>query len=390
MRTFERSWLEQESGDGGREGGADPGTDSKGERSTVGLELTTFSFELPPQLEAGEPPEARGLARDEIRLLVSYRRDHRLVHARFRELPTFLKRGDVLVINTSGTMKAALPAERAGGEPIELHLSTCLPAGLWVVELRLPLSEGSQPFFGGRPGEVLTLPQGGRVMLHAPYVSRARSEAAGRQRLWVATFELPEPLEAYLERYGFPIRYGYVQRKWPIDYYRSVFVTEVGSAEMPSASRPFTAELVTRLVVEGVQFAPLLLHTGVASLEAHEPPYEEYYRVPAESAELVNAARRHGRRVIAIGTTPMRALETVADEYGEVHPGEGWTDLVITPQRGLRVVNGLLTGFHEPQASHLALLEALAGREHVEQAYAAALQEGYLWHEFGDIHLILP
>ncbi|WP_052887813.1 S-adenosylmethionine:tRNA ribosyltransferase-isomerase [Thermogemmatispora carboxidivorans] len=390
MSTFERPWLEHESGARGREEGAGLRAGSKGERPVVGLELTTLSFELPPELEAGEPPEARGLARDEVRLLVSYCRDHRLVHARFRELPAFLKRGDVLVINTSGTMKAALPAERAGGEPIELHLSTCLPAGLWVVELRLPLSEGSQPFFAGRAGEVLTLPQGGRVVLHAPYVPRARSEAADRQRLWVATFDLPEPLEVYLERYGFPIRYGYVQRDWPIDYYRSVFVTEVGSAEMPSASRPFTAELVTRLVVGGVQFAPLLLHTGVASLEAHEPPYEEYYRVPAESAELINAARRRGRRVIAVGTTPMRALETVADEYGEVHPGEGWTDLVITPQRGLRVVTGLLTGFHEPRASHLALLEALAGREHVERAYAEALQEGYLWHEFGDLHLILP
>ncbi|MBX5458415.1 MAG: S-adenosylmethionine:tRNA ribosyltransferase-isomerase [Thermogemmatispora sp.] len=354
------------------------------------LDVAALSFELPPQLEAGEPPEARGLARDGVRLLVSYRSDNRLVHARFRELPAFLCRGDVLVINTSGTMKAALRAERAGGDPLELHLSTCLPAGLWVVEVRRPLSQGSQPFFSLEPGEVLVLPQGGRAVLHAPYVRSSRAKAANQLRLWVATLELPEPLETYLDRYGFAIRYGYVRQEWPIDYYRSVFVTEIGSAEMPSASRPFTPELVTRLVAEGVQFAPLLLHTGVASLEAHEPPYEEYYRVPAESAELVNAALRQGRRVIAIGTTPMRALETVADQYGVVHPGEGWTDLVITPQRGLRVVSGLLTGFHEPRASHLALLEALAGREHLERAYAAALQEGYLWHEFGDVHLILP
>jgi S-adenosylmethionine:tRNA ribosyltransferase-isomerase len=386
MSGLEESWRGQRSESGGRVREAG----SKWSWQTVERDLTALSFELPSQLEAGEPPEARGLARDEVRLLVSYRSDNRLVHARFRELPAFLRRGDVLVINTSGMMKAALPAERAGGDPLELHLSTCLPAGLWVVEVRRPLSQGSQPFSGLEPGEVLMLPQGGRAVLHTPYGRNSRAKAAGQLRLWVATLELPAPLETYLEHYGFPIRYGYVRQEWPIEYYRSVFVTEVGSAEMPSASRPFTPELVTRLVAEGVQFAPLLLHTGVASLEAHEPPYEEYYRVPAESAELVNAALRQGRRVIAIGTTPMRALETVADQYGVVHPGEGWTDLVITPQRGVRVVGGLLTGFHEPRASHLALLEALAGREHLERAYAAALQEGYLWHEFGDVHLILP
>ncbi|MBX5450201.1 S-adenosylmethionine:tRNA ribosyltransferase-isomerase [Thermogemmatispora sp.] len=344
-------------------------------------------FELPAQLEAREPPEARGLARDEVRLLVSYCHSDQLVHTRFRALPTFLRRGDVLVINTSGTMKAALKARHADGELLELHLSTRLPAELWVVEVRQVLPTGSRPYLTMRAGEVLTLPEGGRLELYRPYVQNSRT---GEARLWVAALDLPEPLDVYLEHHGFPIRYSYVEREWPLEYYQSVFVTETGSAEMPSASRPFTAELVTRLVAEGIQFAPVLLHTGVASLEAHEPPYEEYYRVPAESAELVNAARRQGRRIIAIGTTPMRAIETVADQYGVVHAGEGWTDLVITPRRGLYVVNGLLTGFHEPQASHLALLEALAGREHLKRAYAAALQEGYLWHEFGDVHLILP
>nr|BBH94726.1 S-adenosylmethionine:tRNA ribosyltransferase-isomerase [Thermogemmatispora argillosa] len=349
--------------------------------------LQPLRFELPDWLEAKGPPEARGLARDEVRLLVSYCHANRLVHTQFRALPTFLRRGDVLVINTSGTMKAALHAERADGELLELHLSTRLPAELWVVEVRQPLPAGSRLFLTMRAGEVLTLPAGGRLELHRPYVQSGRT---GEVRLWVATLDLPEPPDLYLEHHGFPIRYSYVEREWPIEYYQSVFVTEIGSAEMPSASRPFTAELVTRLVAEGVQFAPVLLHTGVASLETHEPPYEEYYRVPVESAELVNAARRQGRRVIAVGTTSMRAIETVADQYGVVHAGEGWTDLVITPRRGLRVVNGLLTGFHEPQASHLALLEALAQREHLEAAYAAALQEGYLWHEFGDVHLILP
>ena len=136
--------------------------------------------------------------------------------------------------------------------------------------------------------------------------------------------------------------------------YQTVFATEPGSAEMPSAARPFTPELVTRLVSSGVQIAPLLLHTGVASLEDHEPPYEEFFRVPPETADRVNAAKRAGRRVVAVGTTVVRALETVTDGRGTTSPGSGWTDLVITPDRPLRAVNGLITGLHEPRATHLA------------------------------------
>ena len=207
---------------------------------------------------------------------------------------------------------------------------------------------------------------------------------------WVATLELGDRVERYLERYGFPIRYGYVRRSWPSSYYQTIFATEPGSAEMPSAGRAFTPELITQLVARGVQFAPLLLHTGVASLEDHEPPYEEFYRVPLETARLVNAARAAGKRVIAVGTTAVRALESVTDATGSAHPGEGWTRLVITPQRGIRAVDALLTGLHEPRASHLAMLEALAGIDHLRVSYGEALRERYLWHEFGDLHLIMP
>jgi S-adenosylmethionine:tRNA ribosyltransferase-isomerase len=208
--------------------------------------------------------------------------------------------------------------------------------------------------------------------------------------LWLATLDLPGPLDDYLAQYGFPIRYKYVKQAWPSEYYQTVYATEPGSAEMPSAGRAFTPELLTRLVAKGIQIAPLILHTGVASLEKHEPPYEEFYHVPLETARLVNATHAAGKRVIAVGTTVVRALETVTDAEGVIHPGEGWTRLVITPERGLRAVNGLLTGLHEPEASHLAMLQALAGLEHLEVTYAEALKQGYLWHEFGDLHLILP
>lgn len=351
------------------------------------ISKSAMDFTLPPELEATEPPETRGMQRDEVRLMVSHYRDDRIAHAQFRDLPSFVQPGDVLVINTSATLPAALHAQRADGTALELHLSTQLPAELWSVEIREPGGTGTLPFPYAGAGETLRLPGGGTVTLLAPYASEQRH--GGPVRLWLATLDLSEPLLPYLERYGFPIRYGYVPESWPLEYYQTVYASEPGSAEMPSAGRPFTPELITRLVAQGVQIAPLVLHTGVASLEDHEPPYEEFYRVPAETAQIVNAARAAGRRVIAVGTTVVRALETVSDAAGLTHPGEGWTQLIITPERGIRAVSGLLTGLHDPRASHLAMLEALAGRDHLRLTYAAALRERYLWHEFGDVHLLV-
>jgi len=367
---------------------------AKGFRTySVPHEIETLDFRLPTELEAGEPPEARGLSRDEVRLMVSYRSTNEIVNSDFRSLPDFLETGDVLVINTSGTMNAALNASRVDGTPLELHLSTHLPADLWVIELRQAANNGGLPFYQANPGEYIELPDGGRAILHSAYRSEQRDtlrDEPKRIRLWVATLHIPYPLNDYLERNGFPIRYKYVHDSWPISYYQTVYATETGSAEMPSAGRAFTAELITRLAANGVQIAPLILHTGVASLEDHEPPYEEYFRVPAETVQLVNAAHKRGKRVVAVGTTVVRALETVTYEDGISHPGEGWTDVIITPERGIRSVDGLLTGLHEPRSTHLSMLAALAGQEHVRRTYKNALQHGYLWHEFGDLHLILP
>ena len=140
----------------------------------------------------------------------------------------------------------------------------------------------------------------------------------------------------------------------------------------------------------GVQFAPVTLHTGVASAEAHEPPYPERFAVPEASARLINAARAGDGRVVAVGTTAVRAVESAAGADGVVRAARGWTDLVVTPERGVRVVDGLLTGLHEPEASHLLMLEAVAGRAAIDRGYDEALRGRYLWHEFGDVHLILP
>ena len=348
---------------------------------------------LPPRLEAAEPPEARGLKRDQVRLLVSHVETGSLAHSRFSELPRWLSPGDLLVVNTSGTLKAAVAARTADDDRFELHLSTRLPGNFWVVEVRRPGPVASVPFLGARAGTLFELDNGGRVTILAPYPLSGPVHASSR--LWMAALELDEPVRSYLERAGSPIRYSYVRSDWPESMYQTVFATEPGSAEMPSAGRPFTPELVTRLVSNGIQIAPLLLHTGVASLEDPEPPYEEYFRVPPETAERVNAARRAGRRVIAVGTTVVRALETVTDNH-TTSPGQGWTDLVITEDRPLRAVSGMITGLHEPRATHLAIVRQVIGAaggaapaRHLERAYLEAQRAGYLWHEFGDSHLIL-
>lgn len=357
----------------------------------------TLDFTLPPELQAHEPPEARGLARDEVNLLVTHIATGQVAHTRFRAFPDYLEPGDVVVLNTSGTLPAALPATLADGEPVRLHLSTHLSDDAWSVEVRALAEKTTRPYGADLTGAILALPGGGTAHLLAPYHPRRAGDTQPAPtppdvpaRLWLARLDLPQPWLTYLREYGEPIRYGYVPESWGIAYYQTVYATEPGSAEMPSAGRAFTPEIITRLVARGIQVVPLLLHTGVASLEDHEPPYAEWYRVPAATARAVNGARSSGRLAVAVGTTVVRALETVADDRGQVQPGEGWTDLVITPDHGLRAVDALLTGLHEPRASHLAMLEALAGRDHLRLAYGAALQGGYLWHEFGDLHMILP
>jgi S-adenosylmethionine:tRNA ribosyltransferase-isomerase len=361
-------------------------------------------FVLPAHLEASAPPEARGLRRDAVRLLVSEVGSGSIAHARFRDLPRWLSPGDMLVVNTSGTLNAAIRVNDAHGDPFELHLSTHLPGDFWTVELRRAGHGASLPYRHSKAGAMFSLPSGGEATLLAPYPFASATGAASR--LWIAALRLPDAVPAYLETFGFPIRYRYVTQSWPASMYQTVFATEPGSAEMPSAGRPFTPELVTALVSRGVQVAPLVLHTGVASLEDHEPPYEEYFRVPRDTAERITAARRAGHRIIAVGTTVVRALETVTDDRDTTFPGEGWTNLVVSPARPVRSVNGLITGLHEPHASHLMMLDQVvaaarpthsrprwggdvAGGSDLERAYAEALNQQYLWHEFGDSHLII-
>jgi len=338
-----------------------------------------FGFEVDAAHEAHEPPEARGVPRDAVRLLVS-RGDADPVDATFRDLGRFLIPGDLLVVNTSATIPAALDGRLPDGEPVVVHLSGTLPGDTWLVEARRPDAGATSPF--GPEGAVeIALLGGGTVALLAPF--------AGSRRLWMALLHTDQPVLEYAAAHGRPIRYRYVPRDWSLARYQTVFARDPGSAEMPSASRPFSHRLVTDLVSCGVVIAPLLLHTGVSSLEGGETPYPERYHVPSTTAATINALRRRGGRVIAAGTTVVRALATVTDDRGSVHPGHGWTDVVVTPASPVPSIDGLLTGWHEPASSHLELLRAAAGDELLDRCYRAAVDHGYLWHEFGDSHLIL-
>lgn len=342
--------------------------------------MSVAEFTLPAELEAHEPPEARGLDRDGVRLLVGSNATGEVSHHAFVELPELLRPGDVLVINTSGTMPAAVPVVDSR---LTVHFSTERADGTWLVELRESAGKATAPHAGGAAGQRYPLLGGGTLTLREPF---------SRNRLWVAEVHTgpAKSVREYLNLFGAPIRYGYVPMPWPLSHYQTVFATQPGSAEMPSASRPFTDRIVTRLVTAGVHWAPLTLHTGVASPEAHERPYPEWFAVPANTARVVNQAREAGGRIIAIGTTAVRALESAAGPDGQVDAAQGWTEEIITPRRGTRAVDGLLTGFHEPRASHLDMLAAIAGDDLLNRCYAEAIEHRYLWHEFGDVNLLLP
>ncbi|SDG55857.1 S-adenosylmethionine:tRNA ribosyltransferase-isomerase [Streptomyces griseoaurantiacus] len=406
------------------------------------------AWSVPEELSARVPAERRGpgLGRDAVRLLVS--RGTEVTHHAFPELPGLLCAGDLLLVNTSPTLAAAADG-RLGSDRVVVHFSTRGEDGRWAVELRAPDGRGTtRPRAGGPAGAVVELAEGVRLVLEEPLAAGserlwwARAVASGARdgrvrggnalgggphdggardgeatgadatgtdardggtadagtRDGGAAGRVVRPsgvadVPGLLRRHGRPIRYAYTERDQPLSAYQTVFALPgadgAGSAEMPSAARPFTPRLVAELVSRGVQFAPLTLHTGVASAEAHEPPYPERFAVPEASARLVNAARAGGGRVVAVGTTAVRAVESAAGADGIVRACAGWTDLVVTPGRGVRVVDGLLTGLHEPEASHLLMLEAVAGREAVERGYEEALAGRYLWHEFGDTHLLL-
>jgi S-adenosylmethionine:tRNA ribosyltransferase-isomerase len=347
-------------------------------------------FDNPGGTTAPAPPEERGVARDDVRMLVVT--EQGVAHAHFRDLPAYLTAGDLVVVNNSATLAAEFDARAGSRGAVVVHAAARLDDGTWVVELRTA-PDASRAILDAEVGDELELPAGGRLTLLAPYPRADSSPTGSGNRLWRARVSGPRPLEQHLVRYGRPIAYGYLDRSYPLAAYQTVFATRPGSAEMPSAARPFSPELVTRLVATGVGVAAVTLHTGVSSQEAGEAPQPEWFEVPATVARLVNATRAGGGRVVAVGTTVTRALESAVDgsgRGGEVSARSGWTTRVVSRDDPPRVVTGLVTGWHDPQASHLLLVEAVAGRDLTQRAYDEAARGGYLWHEFGDSGLLLP
>jgi S-adenosylmethionine:tRNA ribosyltransferase-isomerase len=346
-----------------------------GGRAVISPVLPRFS--LPPGREADRTPEDRGLPRDGVGLLVSSPATES--HHTFCDLPSLLRAGDLLVVNESATLPASLPARAPIGE-FCLNLSTEYGPDLWLVEPRwspsrpgpLPLDLGTDVEVGGLTGHWV-----------AGY--------PGIPRLEFLRFDgdIREPMA----RWGRPIRYGYLAREYPLADYQTIFGRFPGSVEMPSAGRPFSARLRRSLERRGIRFAPIVLHTGVSSLERDPndarsaPVYAEPFWVPSETAEEIARARRRGGRVVAVGTTVIRALES-ASEAGVVRAARGFTRLYLSPERPVTTVDGLLTGFHTETSTHVALLSALVGTERLQRAYRAAISGPYLWHEFGDSHLL--
>ncbi|MCW2753431.1 MAG: queuosine biosynthesis protein [Marmoricola sp.] len=351
-------------------------------------ERPSIVFRARGDATAPAPPEARGLERDAVRLLVAGQDG--VTHAHFGDLADHLAPGDLVVVNNSAVVPGELDAELVAGRsrhgPVVLHLATPLDDGTWVVEVRTAPT-GDRAVLDA-DGDDRVVAGAVTVTLMAPYPYAGSSPTGRGNRLWRARVE--GPLEDHLAAHGRPIAYGYLPRRYPLAAYQSVFSTRAGSAEMPSAGRPFTPQVVTDLVARGIAVAPVTLHTGVSSQEAGEAPQPERFSVPEGTARLVNAVRDGGGRIVAVGTTVTRALESALDHDGRVVARSGWTERVVSPGDPPRVVTGLVTGWHDPQASHLLLVEAVAGRDLSQRAYDAAVAGGYLWHEFGDSALLLP
>lgn len=340
-------------------------------------------FELPQQLACPLPTEERGIARDEVRLLVSNHDGDDIQHRKFKDLTGYLTEGDVLVVNDSATLAAALPIRLKSGQAARLHLSTQLDDLHWLAEIRVVQSNQSKRWREGTAGQSFNLPESGQATLITPFYQNSR-----QLHLWNISLKLPLPWQEYLQQYGSPIKYQKLDSVYPLDYYQTFFSSVPGSAEMPSAARGFTPEVIRKLLQKGVQIIPITLHTGVSSLETGEMPYPEAVRVSPLNAERINLAKARGKRIIAVGTTAVRAIETAANTAGEVIAFRGQSELYIQPGYEMKIIDGLLTGFHEPEASHLYMLQAFASKQHLRKAYAAAIQQGYYWHEFGDLHLI--
>jgi S-adenosylmethionine:tRNA ribosyltransferase-isomerase len=353
------------------------------------MKLDEMNFQVPERNEASAPLEARGQPRDHARLLVIHRKSGQIEHRHFYDIVEYVQPGDVVVLNVSSTVPAALPGVTDDGQEIELRLS----------EPRSLHGNGSGRIWQAvfKPDSAVITPGLRLSFGDGVLTAVVRQQREDIAKLWEVEFgPTDRPIQRWLQTLGRPIKYDYVQERWGLEYYQTVYAAVPGSAEMPSAGRAFTPELLEQIQSKGVALAQIILHTGVSNIDIETEQveqhtmYEEWYQVTPEAAETINRARANGGRVVAIGTTPTRTLETVTDEQGVVHAGEGWTGLYITPGYRFKAIDALVTGLHEAKSTRLVLATAFTGDQAlVLRAYHEAIDQGYLWHEFGDLSLII-
>lgn len=359
-----------------------------------------FSFKLPPELAAKEPPERRSIARDEVRLMVVNRKNYEIEHSHFYSIGKFLRVGDLLVFNSSRTIPASLIGYGVLlGRifVIEARLAEHLSDDTWLALLLCHSAAVGSNGSDKCDDDLLLagLQNGMEIQFGHGLIATIYDHDNNIHKLWRIRFSKSgTELIELLYRLGQPIRYEYVSRPWDLDYYQTIYAREPGSAEMPSAGRAFTWKLLLGLKRHGVKMGYISLHTGLSSymddaVDLQHPASEEEYSVNHATAELINKTHSQGGRVIAVGTTVVRTLESVSNNNGNVNAGHGYTRLHITANHKLKTVDSLLTGFHEPEASHLDLLTAFLTAGRIHKAYDEAIRKGYLWHEFGDVNLIL-
>src|SRR2546427_1029863 len=333
-------------------------------------------FERPTSLFASTPPEMREQSRDDVRLMVSTEEGN--THHAFVELPSLLEMGDLLLVNESATLAASLPAMSRLGN-VRLNLSTRFSDNLWLAEPR---------WSPGRPGPLPV--DEGEILQIGHSRATLPKQFPGIPSLWFTPWDPSATI--LMSNYGEPIHCSYTSA-YPMSFYQTLFSYFPGSVEMPSAARPFTPRVRDMLLARGIGIAGIILHSGVSSLEIedetveHQVLYPEIFSVPEATAHAVNATHARGGRVIAVGTTVVRALETAWTPDG-LRACAGTTSRYVNPSNGVHAVDGLLTGLHDPVTSHLAMLSTIGGLGRLKSAYAEAIEHRYLWHEFGDSHLI--
>jgi len=351
------------------------------------INKTNLDFQLPKILECSSPTEVRNLKRDEVKLMVSERHNDKITHTQFSNIDHFLTKNNVLVVNTSGTINAALKTTLPNNEDGRIHLSTQISKNEWIAEIRKVVDNKTVRYTDIEENQILSIPNNHHIKIVSPFYDENRNKQ--HLQLWKISFFGIDNMDEYLNKYGQAIAYSTVDVEYPQSYYQTVFAKEMGSSEMPSAGRAFTPYLIEKLKAKGVKIVPILLHTGVSSLEANEKPYPEYFEVSKETANALNEYTLQGKRIIAVGTTAIRAVESATNKKGKVQAQKGWTNLFITPANGIKIIDGMLTGFHEPKASHLLMMQALATTEHLSICYNQAIENSYKWHEFGDMHLLM-